>query len=116
MVLAGAKPSSGLTVYVRKPIQPLPGKQPASVTETPAHTKTPSSITTQKTTAEDDDKLVWLDDRDDEAIPDYQRAIARPDGKEDEEYYRDVENLTAVYAGSSNCGCLIQFPHHALPA
>jgi hypothetical protein len=30
----------------------------------------------------------------DDGIPEYHRSVARPDGREDEEYYKDVENLT----------------------
>lgn len=38
--------------------------------------------------------------QEEEDIPNYQKRIARKDGKEDEEYQRDIENIT--YFGPSN--------------
>ena len=64
------KASSGLTLY------PLPSEKKSTAPD-----KAP------------DDTARLMDG--DDSVPVYQRAIARPDGREDEDYYRDVENLTA---------------------
>jgi hypothetical protein len=72
-VIAQLNPSSGLIKY------------PVALSESPEAAAAPSATTTEPSHAVDD-------------VPDYQRAIARPDGREDEDYNKDVENLTFVFA------------------
>lgn len=93
-VLPGTAASSGLTVY------PVPqrarGAKEADADSQVAPT-TPKAKDKQTVVSHEQarkPKVTTFSMDGDDVIPDYQKAIARPDGREDEDYYKDVANVS----------------------